>query len=127
MRLNIFFSFSFFFLGLHLGHMDVPRLGVNWELQLPAYTTATATPDASHIYDLRCSLQQRSILNPPSETKDRTTYSQRLHHVLNLVSHSRNSEYSGVFICLRPFVYLLWRNVCSSPLTIFKLGCLYNF
>ena len=25
--------------------MEVPRLGVKLELQLPAYTTATATPD----------------------------------------------------------------------------------
>ena len=33
------------FLGLHLRHTEVPRLGVKSELQLPAYTTATATPD----------------------------------------------------------------------------------
>ena len=32
-----------FFLGPHLQHMEVPRLGVKLELQLPAYTTATAT------------------------------------------------------------------------------------
>ena len=35
----------FFFLGPHQRHMVVPRLGVEAELQLPAYTTATATPD----------------------------------------------------------------------------------
>ena len=35
----------FFFLGPHLRHVDVPRLGVESELQLPAYTTATATLD----------------------------------------------------------------------------------
>ena len=35
--------FSFFFLGLHLWHMEVPRPRVESELQLPAYTTATAT------------------------------------------------------------------------------------
>ena len=32
------FFFSFFFLGLHLQHMEVLRLGVKLELQLPAYT-----------------------------------------------------------------------------------------
>ena len=32
--------------------MEVPRLGVESELQLLAYTTATATRDLSHIYDL---------------------------------------------------------------------------
>ena len=36
---------SFFVLGLHPGHMEVPRLGVKLELQLPAYTTATAMQD----------------------------------------------------------------------------------
>ena len=30
--------------------MEVLRLGVESELQLPAYTTATATPDPSHVY-----------------------------------------------------------------------------
>ena len=38
--------FFFFFLGLHLRHMKVPRLGV-WALQLPAYATDAATPDPS--------------------------------------------------------------------------------
>ena len=32
--------------------MEVPRLGVELELQLAAYTIATATPDPSLIYDL---------------------------------------------------------------------------
>ena len=34
----------FFFLGLHPHHMEVPRLGVKLELQLPAYATATLDP-----------------------------------------------------------------------------------
>ena len=33
------------FLGPHPWHMEAPRLGVHSELQLPAYATATATPD----------------------------------------------------------------------------------
>ena len=36
--------------------MEVPRLGVESELQLPAYTIATATPDLSHVFDLHHSL-----------------------------------------------------------------------
>ena len=39
------YLFIFFFLGLQLWHMEVPSPGVEWELQLPAYTTATAMPD----------------------------------------------------------------------------------
>ena len=34
--------FPFFFLGPHWWHMEVPRLGVKLEIQLLAYTTATA-------------------------------------------------------------------------------------
>ena len=33
------------FLGPHPWHMEVPRLGIDLELQLLAYTTATATQD----------------------------------------------------------------------------------
>ena len=45
-------NFFLLFLGLHSQHMEVPRLGVKLELQLPAYTTATATQDLSHVFDL---------------------------------------------------------------------------
>ena len=39
-------------LGLYPWHMEVPRLGVQLELELLAYTTATTTPDPSHVFDL---------------------------------------------------------------------------
>ena len=60
----------FFFLGSHLQHMEVPGLGVESEPQLPAYTTATATPDVSCICNLHRSLQQCQNLNPLSEARD---------------------------------------------------------
>ena len=59
-----------FFLGLHLRHMEVLRLGVKLELQLPAYAIATATRDLSNICDLCFSMQQCQILNPLSEARD---------------------------------------------------------
>ena len=34
--------------------MEVPRLGVESELQLPVYTTATAALDPSRVCDLCC-------------------------------------------------------------------------
>ena len=37
-----FFAFFCLFSGLHPWHMEVPRLGVQLELQLPAYAIATA-------------------------------------------------------------------------------------
>ena len=49
------FFFFFAFLGLHPQHMEVARLGVKSELYLPAYTTATATPDTS----VSCKLHHR--------------------------------------------------------------------
>ena len=55
--------FSFFFLGLHLWHMEVPRLGVKLDLQLPVYTTATATQDLSSIGSLHCSSRQCRMLH----------------------------------------------------------------
>ena len=42
--------------------MQLPRLGVQLELQLPVYTTATATWDPSHICDLRQQLTE--MLDP---------------------------------------------------------------
>ena len=41
--------FFFFILGLHPQYMEVPRPGVESQLQLPAYTTATAMPYLSHV------------------------------------------------------------------------------
>ena len=52
--------------------MEVPRLGVESELQLPAYTTATAMQDLSLVCDLHHSSQQHWILNPWSEARGRT-------------------------------------------------------
>ena len=45
--------YLFIFLGQHLWHMKVPRLGVESDLQLPTYNIATATATAalSHVSD----------------------------------------------------------------------------
>ena len=61
-----------FFLGLHLRHMEVPRLGVGLEPQLLAYTTTIATPDLGHVCDLHSSSWQCQIFNPLSKARDGT-------------------------------------------------------
>ena len=66
------FKRIFAFLGPHPWHMEGPRLGVKSELQLPAYTTATAMQDLSHLFDLHQSSWQRWILNPMSKARDQT-------------------------------------------------------
>ena len=64
--------FFLFFLWPHLWHMEVPRLGVELELQRQAYTAATATPDLCHICYLCCGLWQCWILNPLIKARDQT-------------------------------------------------------
>ena len=56
-----FFSFLFFFsffLGLHLQHVDVLRIGVKSELRMASYNTAIATKDPSHVQDPHHSSRQ---------------------------------------------------------------------
>ena len=84
--------YHFFFLGPHPRHVGVPRLRVS-ELQLLAYTTATAMLDPSHICDLYHNLQQCWILNPLRETRDWTWILMNTSQVLNPLSHS--GEFQG--------------------------------
>ena len=48
------------------------QLGFKSELQLPAYTTATATRDPSHVCNPHHGSQQCQIFNPLSEARDQT-------------------------------------------------------
>ena len=52
--------------------MEVPRLGVESELQLPACATAAATQDLSCISHRQHSLQQCWIPHPLSKVSDQT-------------------------------------------------------
>ena len=86
-----FLSFFFLFLGPHPQHMGAPRLGVESELQLPAYTTATATQDPSRVCKLHHSSWQHWILNPLREARDGTHILMNTSWVRNLVSYSGSS------------------------------------
>ena len=66
-----FYFYYLFVLGLHPQHMEVHRLGVEWELQLPSYTTATAIRDWSHVCNLHHSSAQHQIPDPLIEARDR--------------------------------------------------------
>ena len=67
------------FLGPHPRHMEVPRLGVESELQPPACATATTTSDLSRICDIYHSSRQHRILNPLSKARN------RIHNLHNLM------------------------------------------
>ena len=83
--------FFLFLSGLQARHMEVPRLGVELELQLPAYATATATPDPCRTCDLRCSLGQHWVLNPLMEARDQMHMGMGTSGIPNPLSHNRNS------------------------------------
>ena len=68
--------FFFLFLGLHLWHVEVPRLGGESELQVLAYITATATRDPQ----------------PTERGRDRTRILMDSSRILNLLSHSGNAS-----------------------------------
>ena len=69
--------------------MEFPGLVFELELELPAYTTATAKQDLRDICHLHRSLQQ---LNPLSKAGDWTRILMYTSQVLNLMSHNRNSS-----------------------------------
>ena len=69
---SAFRNFCFHSLGSHPQHMEVPKIGFESELQLPAYATAAATWDPSRVCNLHHSSWQSLILNPLSEARDQT-------------------------------------------------------
>ena len=64
--------FFFFFFGRTHGIWKFPGYRFKSELQLPAYTTATATRDLSCVWELHHSSQQGWIINPLSKARDGT-------------------------------------------------------
>ena len=52
--------------------MEVPRLGVELELQLLAYAAATAMQHLRSVCDIHHSLWEHQILNPVSKARDQT-------------------------------------------------------
>ena len=117
--LCIFFLLLLFgFLGQHLQHMEVRRLRAESELQLLIYTTATATPDPSHVCNLHHSSQQRRIRNPLSKGRDRTRNLVVPSQIHQPLSHDGNSPaafldgYTLVDLPLSPTMVILW--VCIT-------------
>ena len=68
----LFLLLPLFCLGPYPWHMEVPRLGVQSELQQPAYTTATATWDLSCLFNLHHSSWQCRIPYPLNKARDQT-------------------------------------------------------
>ena len=98
------FSFFLLFRAVPVAY-EVPGLGVKFELQLPAYATATAMQGLGRICDLHYSSWKFPILNPLSEARNQTRILMDASWVLNPLSHNGNSHVS--FLINVPGVGLL--------------------
>ena len=81
-----------FFSGPHPWHVEVPRLGVEPEPQLLAYTLSTATQDLSHVCNLS---RQRQTLNPLSKVRNRTFILMDNNQVFFTLSHESDRDGVG--------------------------------
>jgi len=77
--------------------MELPRLGIERELQLLAYTTVPAAQDLSCDCDLHHRSWQCCILNSLSEARDQTCILMNTSWLLNPLSHHRNSSWQVFF------------------------------
>ena len=119
--MEVFFCFVLFhfvlflvFLGPHPRHIVVPRLGIELELQLPAYATAIATTSVTYT----TAHDKARSFNPLSEAKDRTHILMDTILGLLLLSHSRNSimEASLYFYLLSKSIYIHVSVLCNAYL-----------
>ena len=89
-----FYLFICFFLRPHLWQMEVLGLGIKSELELLAYTIATAMPHLIHVCDLHCS--SWAPLNPltPWARPGMNHIFMDISLVLSPLRHNRNSQSS---------------------------------
>ena len=85
--------------------MEVPRLGIQMELQLLAYAVAAVTPDLSRTCDLHHTSWQHWILNPLSRARDRTCIPMDACWVRDPLSHNGSSSTGISDIALFIFVF----------------------
>ena len=82
-----------------LWHMEVLGLGVEWEPQLPAYTTATAMRDLSQVCNLQPTPQLTAmILNLLSEAMDWTCILMDTSQLLNAEPQWELHDFSFLYV-----------------------------
>ena len=101
--------------------MEVPRLTVESELQLPAHATATATQDPSRVCNLHHSSRQRRIPNPLSNARDRTRNLMVPSRIRYPLSHDGNS-----LVLIIKFLTIILKDVTNDKnkreLTVLMVG-----
>ena len=86
--------------------MEVPRVGVEFELQLPASATATATWEPSCICSLHCSLWQHQNRNSLSKARGQICILMDTSWVLNWLSHNGNPQANFFFFFFFWYLFL---------------------
>ena len=104
-------SSFFLFLGQHLRHMEVPRLGVESELQLPTYATVTATQDLSCICGLHHSSSAKLDTWPTEGGQGLNSNPHEYQSDSFLLKHNRKST--------RPLLVAFYNHICQMPLCSF--------
>ena len=91
------FVFNFLYIYIFYGpwHMEVPGLGVEWELLLPAYTIVTAMLDPSCICDLRCGEAQDQTCNLTDTMSSSQPTEARLKLLYNPLKSKKYSQLRG--------------------------------
>ena len=104
-----FFFFFFLLRAVPVAYGNF-RLGVKSELQLLAYTTATATQDPSHLCNPHHSSQQCCILNPLREARDWTwdiMDTSWVHYLWAMLGIPTGGFKRRIWTCYtRPFLFL---------------------
>ena len=100
--------FFFFLFGPHLWHMEIPRLGVESELQLPAYTIAPATPDPATSVTCTAACSNTGSLTHSARPGIESTFLWTQGLVLNPLSHNRNY----------PIFYIPFKVACCSTYVV---------
>ena len=123
-----FFLSAFFFSAVPL-HMDIPRLGIESELQLPPYASTTATPDPCYICNLHHSAQQCQILNPLSRAR---VWIHILMHTSRVHDHWATRELQGSFLFTNGYPEFVGKTILSSSNYIVtfiyeNISCLEKF
>jgi len=77
--------------------MEVPRLGVEVELQLLAYTTTTTMPDLSHICSLHTAHGNARSLTHCMGARDQTYILMDTSEILNQLGYDMNSFFFFFF------------------------------
>ena len=118
-----------FFPGSHLQHMEVPSLGFELELQLPAYATATATQDPGHVCDLDHSSWQCPSHYPLSKARDRTCILMDTSQLVRFLTAEPQQELLPIFFfyCLFIIFQNLFQLVILSLLSFSQFIPRYGF